>query len=303
MGVAGEDHVDALHAPGHLAVHVEAVVREEDHQLRALGAGLVHDLLHPLLADAEGEVGEHPARVGDGRVGEGLADHRDLRAAALEIRDRVEGRLVPGGVEDVGAEEGEGQRVDDLAHPVDAERELPVRGHGVGLQRVHHVDHVLAVRPQRRQRALPGVAAVEEERLRPLGADALQDGRDPVEPAHAAVLAGERDEVLRGQGVGHRRARLDAVELQEVLARDVRRLARLLADPDVDRGLAEVDRLELGVDVGDVHQRHVARGGEACQRLLGEALRRGQPRQSAAEDGRGGHGGLEEFTPRNHARS
>jgi hypothetical protein len=46
------------------------------------------------------------SRVGDGHVGEGLADHGDLGAAALEHPVIVVDRLVPFDVEDVGPEEG-----------------------------------------------------------------------------------------------------------------------------------------------------------------------------------------------------
>ena len=80
MRVAAEDGVDAAHARGHLQVDVHAVVRQHDDHLRALGARRVDGLLHVLFLDAEGPVGDHVARVGDRRVGEGLADDRDLHA-------------------------------------------------------------------------------------------------------------------------------------------------------------------------------------------------------------------------------
>ena len=65
---------------GHLEVDVHAVVREHDDHLRALGARFVDHLLHVLVLDAEGPVRHHLARVGDRRVGKGLADHGDLDA-------------------------------------------------------------------------------------------------------------------------------------------------------------------------------------------------------------------------------
>ena len=72
--VAAEDGVDAAHARGHLQVDVHAVVRQHHDHLRALAARFVDHLLHVLVLDAEAPVGHHVARVGDRRVGEGLAD-------------------------------------------------------------------------------------------------------------------------------------------------------------------------------------------------------------------------------------
>jgi hypothetical protein len=56
-----------------------------DDHLRALGAGLVDHLLHVLVLDAELPVGHHVARVGDRRVGEGLADDGAGHAVDLLI--------------------------------------------------------------------------------------------------------------------------------------------------------------------------------------------------------------------------
>ena len=43
------------------------------------------------------------------------------------------------------------------------EREFPMTGHGVGLQKRHAVDHVLALGEHGGVAVLPGVAAVEEQ--------------------------------------------------------------------------------------------------------------------------------------------
>ena len=65
----------------HLAIDVEAVVGEDDDELRALGPHLVDLLLHVLVADAERPLRHHPARIGDRRERKCLADHGDLHAA------------------------------------------------------------------------------------------------------------------------------------------------------------------------------------------------------------------------------
>jgi hypothetical protein len=73
-----------------------------------------------------------------------------------------------------------------------------VAGHGIGLERVHHLDHVLAIGLERGVGALPGVAAIKQQDVvvAALGADRLDHGRDPVDAAHPAIGLGERVEIL-----------------------------------------------------------------------------------------------------------
>ena len=79
----------------------------------------------------------------------------------------VERRLVPFGVADVLREERKAELLGDLLDALGAERELPVAGHGVGLEQRHAVDHVLALGLHRGVAVLPGVAAVEEHACGP----------------------------------------------------------------------------------------------------------------------------------------
>jgi hypothetical protein len=51
--MAGHDHVDAGHHRGQLAVHVEAVVRQQHNHFGTVGARLVDVCLQGLGADAE----------------------------------------------------------------------------------------------------------------------------------------------------------------------------------------------------------------------------------------------------------
>ena len=92
--VPAEDRVDAAHARGELEIHVHAVVRQEHDDLRALGAHFVHQLLQAQLLDAEGPFRDHVARVGDRRVGEGLADHRERHAVHRAQRVGLEHRVL-----------------------------------------------------------------------------------------------------------------------------------------------------------------------------------------------------------------
>ena len=192
VGMRGQDDVDALDARGQLAVDVEAVVRQQHDQRRAVLARLVDIDLDIVLANAEGPIRDHPARIGDRRIGQRLSDHGDAHAAALDHRHGIEGGLVPLGVADVLREERKAELADQLLDPIGAEGELPVPDHGVRLQQRHAVDHVLTLADQGRVAVLPGIAAVEEHHpLAALGADRLEDRGDAVEPAQLAVGLGQ----------------------------------------------------------------------------------------------------------------
>ena len=158
---------------------------------------------------------------------------------------------------DVGGEERISEILNDLVYAIGAEGELPVADHGVGLQQLHAVDHVLAVGLQRGIGALPGVAAIEEQHLvvAAFGADGLDQRGGAVKPAQLAVGGRQVHVIKEGVGVGQRRARLDAEVLEELLAHQVRRNAGIVAHADIGVRRPEVDGLELGVHVGEVQQR------------------------------------------------
>ena len=131
MGVAAEDGVDAGDAAGHLQVDVHAVVRQHDDDLGAFGARLVHPFLHAVVADAKAPVRHMVARVGNRRVGEGLADDGDLNAvhflhdvglehlvAEVVGDDVLRDEIHPGFLEIV---------VDDFHDAVSAKHRFPVR--------------------------------------------------------------------------------------------------------------------------------------------------------------------------------
>ena len=306
MGVAGQDHVDAPHPRGHLVIDVKAVMRQADDQIDALRADLVHHLLHPLFADPEAVVGKHPFGVGDRQVRECLPDHGDGQPAPLEDAVSLEGGLVPFRIEDVRAQEGKGQPGHDLAHPVLPERPFPVAGHRVGAQRVHHIDHVLPLAEQAGHRAVPRVAAIQQQRIRPGRADRRDHARDPVHAAHPAVAAGERLEILAAQRIGVGRARRDAEGFEESLSGEMGRPAARLADADVHFGFAKPQRHQLGVDVGDMDQGGVAVILEGQKLVLAQRLAGRDARPAAeardADQRRGGKGCLKELASRDHVR-
>src|SRR4030095_4863646 len=68
---------------------------------------------------------------------------------------------------------------------------------------------------------------------------------------------------------------------EERRSSDVGRLSPRLADAEIDRRLAEMDRQELPVNVGNVKQRHVTERIELEQVRFGEALLRHRTRERA----------------------
>jgi hypothetical protein len=135
------------------------------------------------------------------------------------------------------------------------------------------VDHVLGVGPQRGAGTLPGVAAVEQQRARAAGLHALDQRGQVGEAADLAVGLRRLFEIQVGEGVGLDGVRLDAEVLEQLLADQVRHLAELLAETEIDVRLAEVDRQQLGVAVGDVQQADVAELGQVVEfggALLGQ---------------------------------
>ena len=176
-------------------------------------------------------------------------------------------------------------------------------GHRVGMQQLDAIDHVLPARAVRRKRALPGVAAVEQQHLvAAFRAHRIDRGREPVEPADAAVAQRERGKVLRGQRIGGGRPGRDAEAREKIAAGDVRNRAARLAGAEIDRRLAEMHRKQLRMQVGEMQQRDVADRVETQQLVLREALLRESARPAGRHE-RGGRGGdLEEFAAREHGR-
>jgi hypothetical protein len=84
---------------------------------------------------------------------------------------------------------------------VGAEGEFPMPGHDVHAEQLAGVDHVLALRPQRGGRALPGIAAVEQQGAGARGAQALDQGGEVGEAADLAVGLRRRGEVEVGEGM------------------------------------------------------------------------------------------------------
>src|SRR5262249_21303329 len=114
--------------------------------------------------------------------------------------------------------------------------ELPMTGHGVGSKQLHAIDHVLALGAVGAERALPGVASVEEEHtiLAAFSAHGLHDGGGAVEPADAPVAAGECDKVVSGERMGEGGAGGCAEPPKRVTVGKVSQEASLVSEARVD---------------------------------------------------------------------
>ena len=180
-------------------------------------------------------------------------------------------------------------------------------GHGIWLEQLHALDHVHAVGLQRCIGTLPGVAAVKEQHLvvAAIGADRLDQRRRAVEPAELAVCPRQVDIIDHGVGIGIGAALLDIEVIEEFLRNQVRRNAGIGANPDVGVRRTEVDRLELGMAVGEMQQRHLALGIELQQIILRQLLLRQRARRICAQPCRAEHkagiqGILQKISPGMH---
>ena len=300
--VTRQDHVDALNAARHLFVHVETVVRQDDNAFGTHAAHFVDHFLHAFVTNTEGVFREHPTRVGDWHIGEGLTDDGDFYATTFKelIGCEIFCRFVPFAVKNVLAEGGIGQISDQFTDAVRTQREFPMERHCVRFKEVHGVHHVLTLCVVAGVRPVPCVTAVQKDRIRTISADRLYDRRNAVEATHLAVGFTQSGKVIVGQRVMRRRSIVDPVETAEICARHVWNSATAVAYTEVDLRFAEIDRLQLRVNVGDVNQRHVAEGFERKQVVLGQDLLRGQTSPVAktgrTPDGASGHTGLKKIT-------
>ena len=118
-------------------------------------------------------------------------------------------------------------------------------GHHVDAEQVAGVEHVATTGPVRGAGALPGVAAVEQQRTPwpRLVAQPFDQRGQMGEAADLAVTACRLGEIEIGKGVRQPPTGLKPCPLQQILADQVRQTAARRADADVDVRLAEIHRL------------------------------------------------------------
>ncbi len=153
------------------------------------------------LLDAEGPVAHEAAGMRDRGIGECLADDAERHAVLLAQRIGLEDRLLEIGGPDVLRQEFDRRELalDRVLHAVGAVSKFPVRGHEIDAEQLLRAEHVGALRPERARRALPAVAAVEQQRVGPRSSQPLHQRREVGEAAGGAVAARERLEIEMGE--------------------------------------------------------------------------------------------------------
>src|SRR3954466_12738009 len=273
MGMAAEDDVDAGDAACELEIDVHAVMRQQDDRIDLVGAAQAVDmLLEFFLPDAEGPVRREPFGMRDRHVREGLADDRDAMAAELLDHGGLEHaprRLVEGGgvveCRFLAQENVLRQKLALEAREIVAQRllavgEFPMPGHRLDTEQVCGLDHVAALHDVGESRALPEVAAVNEQGVLFAGiaAQAVDQRLQMGEAAELAEAACGLLELEAAEGIGVRAVGPDGETVEEGAPDQMRRPSGHLADPDIDAGLAKIDRIELRMRVGEVKDPRIA---------------------------------------------
>ena len=144
-------------------------------------------------------------------------------------------------------------------------------GHGVDAEQVSGVGHAGALRRKGVSGALPDVAAVEQQRIAGAGirAQPVDQGFQMREAAHAAVAVRGVLKIEEGEGVGDPATRHDVEIFEEGAADDMRRFPAHIADADIDARLAEMDRLQLGVAVGQMQDADIAEAADVVEIIIG----------------------------------
>jgi len=129
---------------------------------------------------------------------------------------------------------------------------------------------------------LPGIAAVQQQRARPVGLEPLDQRGKVRESAYLAVLAGGIAEIRARKGIGLCAAWLHTVVRQEMITHQMRRPIQCGPQTDIDPRLAKVDGAQLRVAVRKVQKMHIAKawqiikpGGSRLGRACG--MRKAHP--------------------------
>ena len=295
MGVAAENDVEATHAAGELEIDIHAVVRQQQHRVGLLGSAQTIDQgLQFLFANAEGPVRRETFWMRDRNVRKRLTDHRDTITADFLDRSGLE-HPTRGGIERLGAVEGGLFGQEDIlrqelaleALEVAAQRilaigEFPVPGHGFNAEQVRGLDHVGAAERIGEPRALPGIAAIEQQGTLRAGvvAQTIDQGFQMGKAAELAETGRGLLEIEGSEGIGVGAFRLDAESVEKGVADQMRWLSSHRANPEIDARLTKIAGQKLRMRIGDVQDPRIAEAFKIVDAGIGTARR---ARQAARE--------------------
>ncbi len=134
-----------------------------------------------------------------------------------------------------------------------------MRAHHVHAKKLAGIDHVLAIGPQRCGGSLPGVATIKEEGLRSICPYPLDQRGQMRKSTHLAESARGLFEIEIGGGMRHGGPCRDAIGLEQGVPHQMRHLAAHAGHPQIHTGLAKIDRRELRMTVGEVHDADIAK--------------------------------------------
>jgi len=160
-------------------------------------------------------------------------------------------------------------------------------GHRLDAEQIGGLDHVGALHGVGKPRALPEIAAVEQQRT--AGADIAAQAIDQrLQLRKAAELAepnGGFYEIDTGEGIGVGAVGADAEAVEEGASDQMRRIAAHRAYAEIDARFAEEYRQQLGMGVGDVQDARIAEALEIVNAGIIIGGLRTEPRQAAGEGG------------------
>ena len=156
--------------------------------------------------------------------------------------------------------------LDNFLDPFVAQGKFPMASHHVDAELKRRIDHVLPLGPQRRRRALPGVATVEQQGTRARSFQLLHQRCEMREAANFAVLARGLIEIQIGERMRFGTAGLDTEMRQQIFTNQMRRLPHRSTDANIDIGLAKIAWHQLGMTVGHVQEMHIAKARQVIHR-------------------------------------
>ena len=125
---------------------------------------------------------------------------------------------------------------------------------------------------------MPCITTVKQNRVRTISADRVDNRRNAIEPANTAIGLRQCGKITRAECIVARGAVGDTVSFAEICACNVGYNTFVAAYTDINRRLAEMNRLKLAMNIRDMDQGDVSKGFKLKKLFLAKALLRAQTR-------------------------